>query len=718
MSPRRGEPRRAGTMDFESPDVERDFPGLYASESGSGKRSQDSDFSDDAHDRSTKKELLIGKRKDKKESKKDQGYAALEGESSPEEDLDVKSPCKSKKSKSFKFPTIKEKREKSREKDSKEKDKDKDKDKEKDKDKDTDRDKEKRKELKSKLKLKDKKKVKVSEDVTESVEEMPVFGVPLSVAVDRSHCHDGIEIPVVVRNCIDHVQDYGLATENIYKISGIKSKVQQLRRSYNKREMVNLCDYDVPTVTSLLKSFLRDLPEPILTTELTPKFEDIACVKELAAREQELASLLLQVPTCNLTCLSWILRHLENVTANESQNKMSISALGSVFGPVFQTSTRVVTALLSHCGALFPNVKLVRYIPPLSSGCTSLPNTREAIAAELIKQDSLLNQIHSEMNHGYTVRSEELWEVQRFITLLKRKLRSLEKAQEASSQAVDKVDSVAEKSEHSATAAPSTTLSKIAPISPSNDKIDFQLQVATEEGHGKGGKVNDAEEGEIPCEGDEISPKDVAASPEPQPPTVEPTTEPTPTPSSVEQPIQDAVANVPDPCDPAPVSATVSTTVTTIAPATASAAASDQSDNTSCSELEEKSQELCLEFEHIELMKLQNFLLSRLSDEREKLDELRAELKLATCAQSDSSVPITLQPDSDGNELVEIAETNIDKVDGEWEDWTSEKLDLYKKYEKLMADRLNLVRQIMIERESCVSLKVQVEQLKQLADAT
>lgn len=46
--------------------------------------------SDDAHERSTKKELLIGKRKDKKESKKDQGYAALEGESSPEEELDVK----------------------------------------------------------------------------------------------------------------------------------------------------------------------------------------------------------------------------------------------------------------------------------------------------------------------------------------------------------------------------------------------------------------------------------------------------------------------------------------------------------------------------------------------------------------------------------------------------------------------------------------------------
>lgn len=38
---------------------------------------------------------------------------------------------------------------------------------------------------------------------------MPVFGVSLLVAIDRSRCHDGVEIPVVVRDCIDHIQDCG-----------------------------------------------------------------------------------------------------------------------------------------------------------------------------------------------------------------------------------------------------------------------------------------------------------------------------------------------------------------------------------------------------------------------------------------------------------------------------------------------------------------------------
>lgn len=42
------------------------------------------------HEKPSKKDLL-GRRKEKKESKKDRGYAALAGESSPEEDTDTKS---------------------------------------------------------------------------------------------------------------------------------------------------------------------------------------------------------------------------------------------------------------------------------------------------------------------------------------------------------------------------------------------------------------------------------------------------------------------------------------------------------------------------------------------------------------------------------------------------------------------------------------------------
>ena len=65
----------------------------------------------------------------------------------------------------------------------------------------------------------------------------------------------------------------GLTCEGIYRISGVKSKVQALKDAYNKGLPVQLQEYEPSVVASLIKQFLRELPEPILTTELLPKFE-------------------------------------------------------------------------------------------------------------------------------------------------------------------------------------------------------------------------------------------------------------------------------------------------------------------------------------------------------------------------------------------------------------------------------------------------------------
>lgn len=64
-----------------------------------------------------------------------------------------------------------------------------------------------------------------------------------------------------------------------------------------------------------------------------------------------------------------------------------------------------------------------RYKPPITSASTSpnLPDTPDEITEELRKQESLLSQIHAEMNAGFVSkkREEQLWEVSRIITQLK-----------------------------------------------------------------------------------------------------------------------------------------------------------------------------------------------------------------------------------------------------------------------------------------------------------
>lgn len=79
----------------------------------------------------------------------------------------------------------------------------------------------------------------------------------MKLAVERGRCHDGIDLPVPVRACIDYVERCGLIFEGVYKVSAPKSKVTHLKKLYNQREIVDLTEYDVPTATSLLKLFLR-----------------------------------------------------------------------------------------------------------------------------------------------------------------------------------------------------------------------------------------------------------------------------------------------------------------------------------------------------------------------------------------------------------------------------------------------------------------------------
>ena len=44
--------------------------------------------------------------------------------------------------------------------------------------------------------------------------EKPVFGIPLSVAVERNKCHDGIQLPVLFREWVDYIEEHGKITRH------------------------------------------------------------------------------------------------------------------------------------------------------------------------------------------------------------------------------------------------------------------------------------------------------------------------------------------------------------------------------------------------------------------------------------------------------------------------------------------------------------------------
>jgi len=386
-----------------------------------------SDFTDSERSGKEKKEkILLGssKKKDKekkKEKEKETKYNQLGAESSGDDD-EVKGSGKSKK-KAFKIGLAKKDKKDKKDKENKDSES-----KEKEKDKEG-----KKKEKKDKPKLKLKKSHKTDSDTDKTGSQPadinsfpPIFGVALETAVERNKCHDGVNLPVVVRECVDYIESEGLTVEGIYRSSGVKSKITKLKAAYNSRQVVKLGNYEPAVVASLFKLFLRELPEPVLTNQLGHKFEEVSQMKIYTDRRDGLLRLLQELPECNRVLIQWVFVHMGHVIANEKMNKMTLQNVSIVLSPTMRISHRVLNCIFEHHAALFSNVKLLRYIPPISDPRAQLPDSPRAIELEMKKQESLLAELHAEMSSGVVVgraREEQLWEQQRIVTQLKRNLR-------------------------------------------------------------------------------------------------------------------------------------------------------------------------------------------------------------------------------------------------------------------------------------------------------
>lgn len=95
-------------------------------------------------------------------------------------------------------------------------------------------------------------------------------------------------------------------------------------------------EYEPNTVASLLKQYLRDLPENLLTKELMPRFEEACGRTTEMEKVQEFQRLLQELPECNHLLISWLIVHMDHVIAKELETKMNIQNISIVLSPTVQ----------------------------------------------------------------------------------------------------------------------------------------------------------------------------------------------------------------------------------------------------------------------------------------------------------------------------------------------------------------------------------------------
>ncbi|KAL2042916.1 hypothetical protein N7G274_003974 [Stereocaulon virgatum] len=163
----------------------------------------------------------------------------------------------------------------------------------------------------------------------------PVFGVSLEELLKR----DGSAIPLVVYQCIQAVDLYGLEVEGIYRLSGSSAHVNKLRSIFDNDS--NQLDFrnpeafyhDVNSVAGLLKQFFRDLPEPLLTKEHYQGFIEAARIDDDITRRDSMHATINSLPDPNYATLRALTLHLNRVQEHSAANRMNAGNLAIIFGP-------------------------------------------------------------------------------------------------------------------------------------------------------------------------------------------------------------------------------------------------------------------------------------------------------------------------------------------------------------------------------------------------
>ncbi|OHW97841.1 rho GTPase activator protein [Colletotrichum incanum] len=165
----------------------------------------------------------------------------------------------------------------------------------------------------------------------------PVFGLSLTRLYER----DGLPVPMVVYQCIQAVDLYGLGVEGIYRQSGSLTHINKLKTMFDTDSSNPLLDFrnpenfyhDVNSVTGLLKQFLRDLPNPLLTTEHHSELIEAAKLDDDIVRRDSLHAIINSLPDPNYATLRSLTLHLHRVMENSHVNRMNSHNLSVIFGP-------------------------------------------------------------------------------------------------------------------------------------------------------------------------------------------------------------------------------------------------------------------------------------------------------------------------------------------------------------------------------------------------
>ncbi|MBN3272853.1 CHIO protein, partial [Polyodon spathula] len=143
--------------------------------------------------------------------------------------------------------------------------------------------------------------------------------------------------PMVVDMCIREIEERGLKSEGLYRVSGFTEHIEDVKMGFDRdgdKADIGADTYaDINIIAGALKLYFRDLPIPVITYDAYSKFIEGAKLINPDSRLEAIHEALLLLPPAHYETLRYLVTHLKKVTMYEKDNFMNSENLGIVFGP-------------------------------------------------------------------------------------------------------------------------------------------------------------------------------------------------------------------------------------------------------------------------------------------------------------------------------------------------------------------------------------------------
>ncbi|EGT55743.1 hypothetical protein CAEBREN_21221 [Caenorhabditis brenneri] len=164
-----------------------------------------------------------------------------------------------------------------------------------------------------------------------------VFGIPLSRLVQRERR----DTPIVLTRLIQEIEKRGVDYSGLYVLCGSDEKKRMLRAELESNplgtELNAECIPDTNVITCLIKDFLRELPEPLISPQIHGMLLEAASVA-LPNDIQANRTLVLKIIDClqlsAKNCLLMVLDHLSTVLCSSPHNGLTPTRLSLIFAPL------------------------------------------------------------------------------------------------------------------------------------------------------------------------------------------------------------------------------------------------------------------------------------------------------------------------------------------------------------------------------------------------